>query len=87
MDREKATKTIDSVQFPVSLNQRLEKLIFTAFLLDVQLYTDSVKPLPCVVERWRSNSKTAKFPSLSPAGQGNLIYKDVITVTITLEVK
>ena len=77
MHKASSSETVDS-----GSNQKLQRLIFTAFLFDIQDHKrNSVKPLSCVVDRWQRDSKTETSLTLPP-GRGNLVNKDVIAITI-----
>ena len=53
VDRTSATETVDpdSILGSVKVNQRSLKLVFTAFLLDVQQLKGLCEAPPCVVDR------------------------------------
>ena len=51
VNRASATETEDVGLIPGRVNHKLEKLAFTAFLFSFKM--DSVKPPPCVVDRWQ----------------------------------
>ena len=62
VDRASGTETMTQVQFPVGLNQRLQKLAFTASLFNVQHLegTVRIRPSPNLVDRWQFDSKTER---------------------------
>ena len=62
MDRGCATEIIDTGSILVQVKPKTIKLVFTAFLPDVQQLKGQceLKPPPFVVDRWQLDSKTER---------------------------
>ena len=54
--RAPATETVDSGSIPGRVKPKIIKLVFTAPCLPISIKKDSVKPIPCVVDRWACGS-------------------------------
>ena len=77
VDRASATETVDLGSIPVGSNQRLQKLVCTASLLDVQQLKKQCEASTVCgkqVVRWQLDSKTERSLRCPP-GQGNLVNK------------
>ena len=74
MDGASATETVNSGSIPGRVKPKTIKIGIHSFPATFSNKRDSVKPPPCVVDRWAGGSLTRrqKVPSLSP-GQGNLV--------------
>ena len=80
VDKAFAAETEDSNSIPGQVKLkgiRFGMYIFFAWRSAIKV--DTVKPPPCVIDRWRLDSKTKRF--FASSDQGNLVNKNVITLT------
>ena len=61
VDRASTLETVDLGSISGRVKSKTKNVVFTASLLDVQHQKrDSVKPKPCVVDRWQLDSKAER---------------------------
>ena len=90
VNKASASKTADSASIPGRVKPRLEKLVFTASLLDVQqLKKQFEASIKCgrQIDWWQLDSKTERCLRcllLATAKLSNLVNNDVITILMAI---